>query len=79
MIKWYAMNSGPATTTLDGAVVRTFSIKRHLETIFNTLLAWQARANERRQLGELEPYLLQDLGLTQDAVYQEIAKPFWRP
>ena len=79
MIKWYAVDSGPATTMLEGAVVRTFSISRVFGAIFNTLLAWQARANERRQLGELEPHLLQDLGLSRDAVNQEIAKPFWRP
>ena len=78
MIKWYAMNGGPATTTLDGAVVRTFYIKQLLATVFNTLLAWQARANERHQLSELEPHLLQDLGLTREDVYREIAKPFWR-
>jgi len=79
MIKWYAVNSGPATTALNGAVVRTFSIKQLLETMLNALFTWQTRANERRQLNQLDPRLLADMGLTQDAVTQEIAKPFWRP
>jgi len=79
MIKRYAVNSGPATTAMDGAVVRTFTIKPLLETILNTLFAWQTRASERRQLGALDPRLLADMGLTQDAVHREIAKPFWRP
>jgi hypothetical protein len=39
---------------------------------------WLARWRERRMLAELEPRLLQDIGLTPDDVLTEAARPFWR-
>ena len=45
---------------------------------WNTLLVWQARANQRHQLTQLEPHRLEDMGLTPRDVAKETAKPFWR-
>lgn len=39
---------------------------------------WRSRARQRRQLANLAPELLHDLGITLDAARAEIAKPFWR-
>jgi len=43
------------------------------------LLAWQTRADTRRQLASLDARLLRDIGLHVDDVHQEISKPFWTP
>ena len=46
---------------------------------FAALIAtWQSRATQRRALLELEPWALQDLGLSKTEVASEAAKPFWR-
>ena len=36
------------------------------------------RARQRRQLGELDPRLKNDIGVTQVDVMSESTKPFWR-
>lgn len=41
------------------------------------LLCWQAVARERRRLAELDPHLLDDIGLEAGAARQEAARPFW--
>lgn len=46
-------------------VVRTFSV-------------WRQRRRERAQLAQLDPRLLNDIGLHPSDVEQEIRKPFWR-
>jgi uncharacterized protein YjiS (DUF1127 family) len=43
------------------------------------LLAGAERARQRRQLGELNDYMLRDIGLTRADVDRETRKPFWRP
>lgn len=42
------------------------------------LALWLARRRERRDLAELDSYLLRDIGLTPFDVQIECAKPFWR-
>ena len=41
------------------------------------LLRWD-RSRQRRHLHELDERLLRDVGLHQDEVARETAKPFWR-
>ena len=41
------------------------------------LLRWQDRASQRYRLGELNAYLLRDIGLNRSDVAQEARKPFW--
>ena len=42
------------------------------------VLAWQARANERRHLAEMDPRILADIGLNRADALHEASKPFWR-
>jgi uncharacterized protein YjiS (DUF1127 family) len=39
---------------------------------------WLALNRERHALAELDPRLLDDIGVPQDAAAREAAKPFWR-
>ena len=42
------------------------------------LIRWQDRLLERDRLAELEPRLLDDMGLDADDVAAELRRPFWR-
>jgi uncharacterized protein YjiS (DUF1127 family) len=41
-------------------------------------LLWAERTHQRRQLAELDDYMLRDLGLTRADVASEIRKAFWQ-
>lgn len=43
------------------------------------IAVWCARARQRRDLAELEPRLLRDIGLSRADAAMEAAKPFWLP
>jgi uncharacterized protein YjiS (DUF1127 family) len=43
-----------------------------------TVLAWQNRVRERRQLQMLDQRMLRDIGLTRVDIDLETRKPFWR-
>lgn len=43
------------------------------------IAVWHARARQRRDLAELEPRLLRDIGLSRIDAILEAAKPFWQP
>lgn len=43
-----------------------------------TLLDWQQRASQRRELSGLDPSFLKDMGINQATAYREASKPFWR-
>ena len=52
--------------------------RRTVDNVVMTLLDWQERARQRRQLLTLDDATLKDFGRNSaDAVY-EAAKPFWR-
>lgn len=42
------------------------------------LLRWQARIRQRRDLEEIDPRLLKDIGLTAEQRAEEVRKPFWK-
>ena len=52
---------------------------RRLAALWCTLCNWHARSCQRRQLSELEPRMLRDIGVTDQDVRREVRKPFWRP
>ena len=49
-----------------------------LTQALNTLLNWQQRVGQRRQLRGLDPYLLKDLGIDPADAHREASKPFWQ-
>ena len=46
--------------------------------LLRLLLRWCDRHRQRRQLGELDDRLLDDVGLTRATADAERCKPFWR-
>ncbi|MEM8594997.1 MAG: DUF1127 domain-containing protein [Pseudomonadota bacterium] len=42
-----------------------------------TVKRWIAVMRERQRLAALEPHLLEDIGVGQDAAAREAARPFW--
>jgi uncharacterized protein YjiS (DUF1127 family) len=53
----------------------SFSFK----TIFATISLWSDRIRQRRDLAELDDFMLRDLGLSRRDVRWESSKPFWWP
>jgi uncharacterized protein YjiS (DUF1127 family) len=50
-----------------------------VQRVVTTLLIWQQRARDRRQLQSLSDHMLRDIGLTRADVFAEASKPFWQP
>ncbi len=50
-----------------------------LPTLWETLVTWQERANQRGQLDSLDGRLLKDMGISRAEATRESSKPFWRP
>ena len=46
--------------------------------LLKTVDIWLQRSRQRRQLSQLDRHLLKDIGLTEEMVAKEIAKPFWK-
>lgn len=38
---------------------------------------WLERNKQRKQLAQLEPHMLKDIGVTENQKKQEVSKPFW--
>ncbi len=49
-----------------------------MERLLNAPRLWLERARARRELTELDTFILQDAGLSPVEVEREAAKPFWR-
>lgn len=49
-----------------------------LKYCWRVLVRWIDRADQRKDLAELEPDRLDDLGIDPDARRRECQKPFWR-
>jgi len=46
--------------------------------VLRVVSMWQERAAGRYVLANLDDHLLQDIGLTREAVRRDLMKPFWR-
>ena len=69
--------SDPASLPLAGAR-RILHARTVAARIRRLLVLWLQRRRQRRRLGELNDYLLKDLGLTRTDVWRERQKSFWR-
>ncbi len=52
---------------------------RRLPWIVAIVLVWMERAEQRRNLAQLDERELSDIGVTRAQALAEAAKPFWRP
>jgi uncharacterized protein YjiS (DUF1127 family) len=67
------------TRTYRPADRRLWSADRALWTqVGEVLLTWLERTRQRRQLGQLSPHMLKDIGLSRADVEAEVTKPFWQ-
>jgi len=48
------------------------------EVLGKILATWRRRANERRELANLDARSIRDLGLSSGQIQFEASKPFWR-
>jgi len=48
------------------------------EVLGQILATWRRRANERRELANLDARSIRDLGLSAGQIQFEASKPFWR-
>ncbi len=56
---------------------RRGSLKAALLSIASTVVMWRRRARDRSHLRDLEPYLLDDVGIPPERRDREVRKPFW--
>ncbi len=50
---------------------------RHRASLLDWLLARVALLHQRRQLAQLEPHMLEDIGVTEGEAQTEAKRPFW--
>ena len=71
--------AGRALATI-GTILRQMphGIGRGALLASDTLVLWRSQSNQRRELAELDNYLLFDLGLSREDVKRETSKFFWQ-
>ena len=57
---------------------KAFEIVHKAQALMLVVQTWMDRHHQRRQLAQLAPELLNDLGLDADQAQKEAAKPFWK-
>lgn len=48
-----------------------------LSDTWQTIGVWRERARQRRDLAEMSPEMLKDIGISRSAARAEAGKPFW--
>jgi uncharacterized protein YjiS (DUF1127 family) len=71
----YRLSSATLGAAADVAVQ---AVARALWALDAVLGAWRHRHATRRELRDLPPHMLRDIGLTRDEALREADKPFWR-
>ena len=56
----------------------TAIVARLPRRLLDTLLLWQEREGQRRQLMQMDDRLLKDIGVSRARARAEFDKPFWR-
>jgi uncharacterized protein YjiS (DUF1127 family) len=46
--------------------------------LFDQLLTWHQRVQDRQALNQLDAHMLHDIGLSRADVEHEVSKPFWQ-
>lgn len=54
------------------------AVQRFVQAAADTVVTWQARADMRRALEDLDDRMLRDIGLGRIEAEREMRKPFWR-
>lgn len=62
-----------------GAAPPSGSVRAAARNALARLNLWRERARQRRQLLDLPPHLLRDVGIDRADALREAGKPFWRP
>ena len=68
------------STWIDTIFLRSFRIRPAgwWRAVVLCLLTWQARAEQRYRLADLDDAILKDIGVDRADVERECRKPFWR-
>ncbi len=74
----YSALERPAVGAPESTHVLATRLVRLPLAILQTLLVWQERARQRRQLASLDDRLLSDMGVSRAEAEHEAAIPFWR-
>ena len=48
-----------------------------LRSVWQMVQSWVIRSRARHTLSHLDPHLLRDIGISQEAARKECEKPFW--
>tara|TARA_R110000787_G_scaffold10415_2_gene35304 strand:+ start:4309 stop:4548 length:240 start_codon:yes stop_codon:yes gene_type:complete len=62
-------------TGVKGVALNVFALP---ERMWEVLIIWQHRLAMRHALTRMEPYLLNDMGISPEDAAREAAKPFWQ-
>ena len=54
------------------------SVRNLVAGAINTVLEWNRRSRQRRQLSTLDDRFLRDMGILGEQARAEFSKPFWR-
>ena len=57
---------------------RREAVAAPIDRVAATLRQWRRRARARRELADLDDYLLHDIGLSRSQAQFESGKPFWQ-
>jgi uncharacterized protein YjiS (DUF1127 family) len=62
-------------SSVKGVALNVFTLP---ERAWGVLVIWQHRLTLRQALTRMEPYLLDDMGISPEDAAREAAKPFWK-
>ena len=61
------------------ARIGTRSTRSWPRLLADGVLLWMERKAQRRQLAQLDPRMLKDIGISRETALEEARKPGWRP
>lgn len=71
------MLTGAAYHSLLANLLTRHGGRRALRNPLSVLREWQVRARDRAALRDLDPRLIEDVGLSAEDIRREVRKPFW--